>query len=191
MSPAADGKIDLSSFRAVELGGMSTSTPVVYNGRAYVGVSGTSQFGAYSGHRISVVDLDSWQTAYSANTMGYPQTSGLVSTAYEKDDGYVYVCFMDNYTPGVMRCIKDKKGQTELADGVTETYNGKAYSGCAPVIFTPRKPLAQYCIGSPVCDDNGTVYFKNDSGRLIAIGSKVLELSVVNAPSAVRGEDGN
>ena len=28
---------------------MSTCTPTVYNGRAYVGVSGTSQFGAYSG----------------------------------------------------------------------------------------------------------------------------------------------
>ena len=44
---------------------MSTSTPVVYHGRAYVGVSGTAQFGAYSGHNISVIDLTAWQVDYS------------------------------------------------------------------------------------------------------------------------------
>lgn len=55
---------------------MSTSTPAVYNGRAYIGVSGTSQFGAYSGHSITVVDLSAHQIAYRTETMGYPQTSG-------------------------------------------------------------------------------------------------------------------
>ncbi len=37
----ADGKIDRSASKTVALGGMSTSTPVVCNGRAYVGVAGT------------------------------------------------------------------------------------------------------------------------------------------------------
>lgn len=35
---------------------MSTSTPTVYNSRAYIGVSGALQFGAFSGHSITVVD---------------------------------------------------------------------------------------------------------------------------------------
>ena len=35
---------------------MSTCTPVVYNGRAYIGVSGTGQFTPYSGHNITVID---------------------------------------------------------------------------------------------------------------------------------------
>lgn len=33
---------------------MSTCTPSVYNGRIYIGVAGTSQFGANSGHGIAV-----------------------------------------------------------------------------------------------------------------------------------------
>ena len=44
---------------------MSTCTPVLYKGRAYIGVSGTSQFGAYTGHNITVVDLDSMSPSRS------------------------------------------------------------------------------------------------------------------------------
>lgn len=104
----ADGKIDRSASKTVALGGMSTSTPVVCNGRAYVGVAGTGgQFTPYGGHHIAVIDLTDWKVAYTAQTQGYPQTSGLMTTGY--DDG-VYVYFMDNYTPGVMRVIHDAPG---------------------------------------------------------------------------------
>lgn len=179
----ADGK--LSGSQAINLDGMSTSTPVVYNGRAYVGVSGTSQFGAYSGHRIAVLDLTSWSVAYTANTQGYPQTSGLLSTNTE--DGSVNVYFMDNYTPGVMRVINDSEGQTALKGGITE--NGQ--SNCAPVVFKPEGPLAQYCISSPVVDEYGTLYFKNDSGNLIALTSAVKELVVKEMPEVTKGDDGD
>ena len=160
------GKLDPAASKAVDLGGMSTSTPVVYKGRAYVGVSGKGQFTKYDGHRIAVLDLNSWSIAYTANTMGYPQTSGLLTTAYEQETGYVYVYFMDNYEPGVMRVVKDQAGQTALLDGVTE--NG--YENCAPVVFTPSGELAQYCICSPIADENGVIYFKNDTGYLMAVG---------------------
>ena len=173
----ADGK--LSGSQAIDLGGMSTSTPVVYNGRAYVGVSGAGQFAAYSGHHIAVLDLNSWSVAYTATTQGYPQTSGLLSTNTE--DGSVNVYFMDNYTPGVMRVINDSAGQTALKDGISE--NGQ--SNCAPVVFKPEGPLAQYCISSPVVDEYGTLYFKNDSGNLIALTSAVKELVVAEAPESV------
>ena len=71
---------------------MSTSTPVDYKGRAYVGVSGSSQFYAYSGHNITVIDLDgAMSIAYRVPTKGYPQASGLLTTAYENDEnGGVY-----------------------------------------------------------------------------------------------------
>ena len=36
---------------------MSTCSPVIYNKRAYIGVSGSSQFGDYSGHYIGVIDI--------------------------------------------------------------------------------------------------------------------------------------
>ena len=174
----ADGK--LSGSQAIDLGGMSTSTPVVYNSRAYVGVAGTKgQFTPYSGHHIAVLDLNSWSVAYTAITQGYPQTSGLLSTNTE--DGSVNVYFMDNYTPGVMRVINDSAGQTSLKNGITE--NGK--DNCAPVVFKPEGPLAQYCISSPVVDEYGTLYFKNDSGNLIALTSAVKELVVAEAPESV------
>lgn len=169
----------LSGSKSINLGGMSTSTPVVYNGRAYVGVSGDGQFTAYSGHHIAVLDLNSWSVAYTATTQGYPQTSGLLSTNTE--DGSVNVYFMDNYTPGVMRVINDSAGQTALKDGITE--NGHA--NCAPVVFKPEGPLAQYCISSPVVDEYGTLYFKNDSGNLIALTSAVKELVVAKTPESV------
>lgn len=147
-------------------------------------MSGEKQFTAYSGHHIAVLDLNSWSVAYTATTQGYPQTSGLLSTNTE--DGSVNVYFMDNYTPGVMRVINDSAGQTALKNGITE--NGQ--SNCAPVVFKPEGPLAQYCICSPVVDKYGTLYFKNDSGNLIALTSAVKELVVAEAPESI-DVDGN
>ena len=60
---------------------MSTSTPVVYNGRAYIGVRGTAQFSEYGGHSLTVVDLASHTIAYRVQTQGYPQTSGILTPA--------------------------------------------------------------------------------------------------------------
>lgn len=152
---------------------MSTSTPVVYNGRAYVGVSGSAQFDAYSGHNITVVDLSgAMSIAYRVETKGYPQTSGLLSTAYaENGNDYVYVYFFDNYTPGTMRMLRDTKGQ-KTADLITvEEEKDTAYA-----IFTPNGAQAQYAICSPIVDENGTIYFKNDSCFLMAYGSTIKEL---------------
>ena len=73
-------------------------------------MSGTAQFGAYSGHNITVIDLASMSVAYSVRTQGYPQTSGILTTAYEAENGYVYVYFFDNYTPGKLRILADKPG---------------------------------------------------------------------------------
>lgn len=158
---------------------MSTSTPTVYNGRAYVGVSGTSQFGQYSGHNISVLDLRTMTVAYSVSTQGYPQTSGILTTAYEQQEGYVYIYFFDNFTPGKLRVIKDSPNQTEPIEVSEEYYQGEVYSS-APSLFTPVGAQAEYAICSPVIDEDGTIYFKNDSAYLMAVGSTIdtLEISV-------------
>lgn len=153
---------------------MSTSTPVVYNGRAYVGVSGSAQFNSYCGHNITVIDLSgAMSIAYRVETKGYPQTSGLLTTAYEKNgNDYVYVYFFDNYTPGTMRMLRDAKGQKQ-ADLITvEEGKNTAYA-----IFTPNGAQAQYAICSPIVDENGTIYFKNDSCFLMAYGSTIKELN--------------
>ena len=180
------GEIDAASLKYIDLGGMSTSTPVVYNGRAYVGVAGTGQFVAYSGHNISVIDLASWTVAYRAYTKGYPQTSALVSGAYEGADGYTYVYFMENYTPGAVRYIMDKPGVTSVVGGIME--NGQL---CAPTIYVPGEKLAQYCICSPIVDENGTLFFKNDTSYMMAVRVKAESLEITQKPTSVtENEDG-
>ena len=174
------GEIDTSSFKSIALGGMSTSTPVAYKGRVYVGVSGSGQFSAYSGHNITVIDINTWTVAYRAYMKGYPQTSALVSGAYEGADGYTYVYFTENYTPGAIRYIKDKAGQTALVDGIME--NGQL---CAPILYTPGENLAQYCICSPIVDENGTLFFKNDTGYMMAVSVTAESLEIAQKPTSI------
>lgn len=164
---------------------MSTSTPTVYHGRAYVGVSGTSQFGAYSGHNITVIDLENWEIAYSVPTQGYPQTSSVLTTAYEEQTGCVYVYFFDNFTPGKLRVLEDRPGQNAVSLKTVESYSdaGNLKSFDTPYnLFTPVGEQAQYVICSPVVDEYGTIYFKNDSGYLMAVGSAVERLEITKQP---------
>ena len=157
---------------------MSTSSPTVYNGRAYVGVSGAGQFTPYSGHSIAVIDLNDRQIAYSVTTQGYPQTSGLLTTGYETETGYVYIYFFDNMTPGKLRVLRDKPGQSR-ADYVTvENGTNTAYA-----LFTPTGKQAEYAICSPITDEYGTIYFKNDSAHLLAFGSAVAKIEVTQMPT--------
>ena len=164
---------------------MSTCSPVVYNGRAYVGVSGAGQFTAYSGHNITVIDLDKKAIAYSVETQGYPQTSGLLTTAYEEESGYVYIYYFDNYTPGKLRVLRDKKGQTEADYLTAEGTRSTAYA-----IFTPTGNHAQYAICSPIVDEYGTIYFKNDSAHLMAFGSMIEKIEITQNPDKMTYAEG-
>ena len=167
---------------------MSTSTPVVYNGRAYIGVSGTGQFTQYSGHNITVIDLgDTMSIAYSVPTQGYPQTSGLLTTAY---DSYVYVYFIDNYTPGTLRVLRDKPGQTAVDYRTKESFSGKSYY-TPYAVFTPYDKQAQYAICSPITDSDGTLYFKNDSGYLMAFGRSIEKIEVTKQPDKTQYNAGD
>ena len=192
----ADGTFTKGSLRRLHLDNgadsasappMSTSTPVIANGRAYIGVSGTSQFTAYSGHNITVVDLSTFSIAYSVPTMGYPQTSGLLTTAYQDKDGYNYIYFIDNFTPGKLRVIRDMPGMTEVDHSYTtmETYskNGEEHTvETAYVLFTPDGAQAQHAICSPIVDEEGNIYFKNDSAQLMRLSSRITELEVTQQP---------
>lgn len=193
---AGDGIFDDAATKNIQLSNdssgvpMSTSTPAVYNGRAYIGVSGRDQFGPYSGHNITVIDLSHWQIAYTVPTQGYPQTSGLLTTAY-KDDGYAYVYFFDNYTPGKLRVIKDKPGVVSPQLTTTETYNnGASTVDTAYTLFTPSYQQAQYAICSPIADEYGNIYFKNDSAYLMAVGPTIEKIEVTKGPNKVNYEAG-
>ena len=179
----ADGQF--SDLWYTELGGNSTSSPVVYNGRAYVGVAGAGQFAAWSGHSIHVIDLENRSVAYTAGTQGYPQTSGLLTCAYEEGSGYVYIYFFDNMTPGKLRVLRDKPGQTGLDYVTTEGGSSAVYA-----LFTPTGDQAQYAICSPIADEYGTVYFKNDSAHLMAFGPRIVSLDVTAEPEKMVYQEG-
>lgn len=171
----ADGKF--TKLDSIALGGASTSTPTVLNGRAYVGVNG-SGWGNYKGSAIAVIDLDSFEIAYKAETKGYPQTSGL---GVVNENGYNYVYFSENASAGAIRYVKDKKGVTEVLDA--QIVNGKK---TAPSLFTPTGAQAQYAIADLAADENGTIYFKNDSGYIMAVGSEVEKLVTENAKTVCK-----
>ena len=185
-----NGNIDSSAS------GQSSSTPVVHNGRAYVGVARAGKaLTAYAGHNITVIDLDSNKTAYCVPTRGYPQTSGLLTSAYEDTDGYSYVYFIENYTPGIVRVIKDKPGQTRAE---TDRVNNGGIIGedkedvnYADTLFTPRGEQAEYAICSPIVDEYGTIYFKNDSSYMMALGSKVEKIEITKQPDKTNYDAGD
>ena len=149
----ADGALDDGSAKSGQVDGMtkSTSTPVVFNGRLYIG-GGSSSF---SSGVVAVMDAATMSTVYSANVQGYVQSSALLSTAYAADGGKVYAYFTYNYNPGGILVLEDAAGQTEAK---------------VSNLFVPEGSLAQYCLCSPICDSDGTLYYNNDSGVLMAIG---------------------
>lgn len=181
-----DGKF--YSLKRASLGGMSTSTPAIYNGRAYIGCSGNGQFQAFTGAGIMVIDVESAQPVYAMKTRGYPQSSGLISTAYmdvphynpqtdQMEKGFVYVYFDENVNPGNISYIIDKPGIT--APVKSENVGGIE---TAPLLFAPKGAHAQYCLSSLQVDKYGTLYMKTDAGYILAIGSKIESLEVTQNP---------
>lgn len=195
-----DGTFKENSLKYIKLengtdvASMSTSTPTIYNGRAYVGVSGSGQFSANSGHNITVLDLTNWKIAYRVITQGYPQTSGILTNAYEEENGKVYVYFFENYTPGKLRMLSDMPGQTEPAEYTEQTYTSGGETGTIKtgyVLFTPTGAQAQYAICSPIVDEYGTLYFKNDSAHMMAVGSTIEKIEVTKQPDKTEYALGN
>lgn len=169
----------------------STGTPVVYNGRAYVGTCAPNQYGKnQKGHGIAVLDLEKGEVAYHVRTAGAVQTSGLLTTG--NYDDYAYVYFIENYQPGKVRVIKDKPGQTAYeAVGGYEVTDGTYDTSFADILFTPASSQEQYCIASLVCDtEYGTMYFKNDSGYIMCLGSNIEKIEIVKQPTRTEYEAG-
>lgn len=130
----------------------SVSTPVVYKGKIYfVGSNGWGQPG-----KLCIVNSDDLSLISAVQIGNNPQCSILLSTAYE-ESGYLYLYTTYNDNPGGIKMIKvpesiDSENQPEVTE-----------------LFTPSSEEQNYCICSVICDENGTIYYKNDSGYLFAI----------------------
>ena len=138
-------KIDCSQY-----GPESTSTPVVYNGIVYVGVGKP-----YGAGKVVAVDPTEEKVLWSVDEAGYPQGAMLLSNAYEKE-GYLYLYVTYNKTPGGINVIKVKADGSEA-----EGYE----------LFDAAKH-PQYNQSCIVADEEGTLYYKNDSGYIMAIAAE-------------------
>lgn len=130
-------------------GSQSTSTPVVYKGKVYVGMGA----GIGAAGQFVCSDAESLDTVFTVDLLGYPQCSMLLSTAYE-DEGYLFFYSTYNALPGGVTMIKVD------TDGT---------SGAAEEIYDAAD-ASEYCICSIICDDEGTLYYKNDTGYVFSIG---------------------
>lgn len=154
----SEGLVDTEHpIEPLKVGNMSTSTPLLYGGRCYVGTTFGENFSGTYG--IMVIDVNAatgaMTLAYGVPTDAYPQTSGVLTTAYAGgEDGYNYVYFTTNGPQGNLWVVKDRAGMTEPSED----------SG---ILFTPNH--VQYCICSVVVDSDGVIYFKNDSGYMMAV----------------------
>lgn len=155
----ADGTIDDTTYSLISLGAKTTTTPVINDGRIYVG---TGDFAGGTG--LAVIDQATMITAYSAEIPGIDSFSGdsiavsgiqstpLLTTAYSETCLY----FSINAKPGSVYMVKDTSGQTE-AD-VAE-------------IFTPDAEDQNSTACSFVADSEGTLYYTNDTGYLFAVSN--------------------
>lgn len=180
-----DGKLSNDSY--VYVGGMTTATPVVYKDRIYIGVSGKSQFDPNSDHKFVVIDnskptLSETSIAYKQDIPGYPQATPLLTTAYMNEDfdkatpgadGRIYVYFTYNAQPGGIYAFYDVQGAKEpIIKDRTQL-----------AVYTPASDKQQFCISPIVADQQGTLYYKNDSCYLFAVekaGSVLESLDVTN-----------
>lgn len=143
----SDGTFSDGDSKKLSLGGASTSAPVIYKNRLYLGVQGESFGKGY----MKVIDAKNLKVIYSAQTKGYPQNSVLVSNAYE-DKVYIYTTY--NAGPGGISVFTDKPGQT---------------SAVSSDLFLPEGDMRGYCISSIAVSEDGTLFYKNDSGYIFAL----------------------
>ncbi|MDE6024182.1 MAG: leucine-rich repeat protein [Lachnospiraceae bacterium] len=157
-SAVVDASGKLSGLKTVDYNAQSTSTPIVYKNRIYFATgSGISATGSKG--NVVVADADTLEMIYAVGLQGYPQCSLLLSTAYEAKTGYIYLYSTYNNNPGGISMIKVKPDAANADEAeLIELYDADGYK--------------QYCIASIICDGKGTLYYKNDSGNVFAVGRK-------------------
>ncbi len=170
----------ISDLKTASFGKESTSTPIVYGNYVYFGTGK-----GFGNGWFTIAEKDTLKVVNEIQMLGYPQCSLLLSTAYEKKNGNLYFYGTYNGNPGGISMITVKPDEPTSAV-LTEIYNAQGYE--------------QYCICSPICDENGTIYYKNDSGNVLAVGKKMVPgetkhdvtfaITPKNAKVAVTAEDG-
>ena len=157
----------LTAGSSVRFGSYSTSSPVVCDGRIYVGGSTSAN---QTDGALFVIDLGTMEVEHEVlvpkveveHQAGTGEVKGtpLVSVAA---DGNTYVYFTCNGKPGGVYAYR-------LGDAEATT------------LYQPASDLWQYCMSSIACDASGNLYYFNDSGTLFKLDA--------GATTAAPGENG-
>ena len=142
---------------SVKVAAYSTSTPAIAGGYAFVGGLGEGKMWLAPG-MLSVVDLSSMTVVSSITKADGSDIRGEIKSAplvsVQDDEAYVY--FTSN-----------KVSNSFDAGGGVYVYRlGDAQ---AKVLFQPKSDMVQYCMASVICDEEGNLYYTNDSGHLFKI----------------------
>lgn len=149
---------------SVKFGSSATGTPAACDGKVYVGGASetegvTNQWGytIYYG-QLAVIDLDTMTVEHRISYAGDEPIAGAVQSAplVSRQGGATYVYFTANTKPGGVYCYR-------LGD---ET---------AKLIYTPDQAQQNYCMASVACDENGVLYYVNDSHTLFALKGAVTD----------------
>ena len=139
----------------IDLGtSLGKCTPVVYKGVIYTGL------GNFTAGTFVAVDAETMTEKYRLpmkTAKGQLQGSFVLSTAYEEETGYIYIYLTYNGQPGGVDMIKVKPDETEAENVISESlFDAEGYE--------------QYCNCSLICDNDGNLYYKNDTGNVFSVG---------------------
>jgi hypothetical protein len=151
------------SPRSIELGGVTTGTPLVNQGKIYLGIQGPTPFGD-TGHAIIIIDGESMTKEASGPTPGFVQSEMVVTQSMEKG-GALYLYMTYNQLPGgiyVME-IGEQAGKKVIPSAGSGHY------------FTPPKAMQNYGISSLEIDEDGNLYYKNDSCNVMSIKKAIFK----------------
>ena len=187
LSVASDGT--LSEVAKVQFAYSSTSTPVLANGKIYVG--GTSLV-SYMGGRSGNYEQHAGQLAViDAATM-------KVETSIYKADGD-YICQMTSgkYYGGDVKSqpVVSIQGDKTYVYFTSNNNPGCIYRYCvgddeAEVLYMPDSSGQQYCMSSISVGSDGSLYYANDSGKLFAVKGNGQRLPRYNVSFDLNGATG-
>ena len=144
----------VSGLKYAPLAAPSTSTPVVYGDYIYLGVGG-GLLSPGGSPGFTIADRETLETLKSVPARASLQCTLLLSTAYLEEEGRLYFYTTYNAEPGGISLITVEPDDPSTAE-LTELYDASGYE--------------QYCIASIICDEDGNLYYKNDSGTVFCVG---------------------
>ena len=172
---AENGKIREDSVSSIRLGGVIYGTPLIYKGRVYVGSGAKDVYGVVRApYNLNVVQVGtdgSLSLTYQMEIGGCPKGSGTLTTAYEQQDGFVYLYYTTDTSQGKIYLLKDQAGLTEPGKGSGLFYQQNDTSGNGG--------------SSILADQAGNLYFRYESAWFYKLKASPLFLKNVE----VSGEE--